>query len=64
MYVLSELCLQWGHHGELIAHKDYGEQFLGTRHQLLLKVLIIRALGNELRYIVNLVGSPPWTDGR
>ena len=57
VHILGELGFQRGHHGELLADENLGEQLMGARehHGLLLEILDMRALGEELGHIVNLV---------
>ena len=54
MHVLSQLCLQWGHDGKLLADKYLCEQLMSTSeyHSLLLEVLNVGALGKELGHIM------------
>ena len=57
VHILGEFCLQRGHHGELLTHKNLGEQILctGENHRLLTEVLDEGALGQELRHIAHLM---------
>ena len=57
VHILGQFGLQRGHHGELLAHEDIGEQFLctGEDHRLLAEVLDEGALGEKLGHIAHLV---------
>lgn len=57
VHILGEFCLQRGHHGELLAHENLGEQFMRTceYHRLLAEVLQEGALGEELGHIAYLM---------
>ena len=57
VHVLGELGLKRGHHGELFAHKNLGEQLMCTSedHGLLLEVFDMGALGQEFRHIAYLM---------
>ena len=59
VHVLGEFCLQRGHHGELLTHKNLGEQFLcaGEHHRLLAEVFKESTLGEELRHIAHLMAG-------
>ena len=59
VHVLGEFCLQRGHHGELLTHKNLGEQFLcaGEHHRLLAEVFKESTLGKELRHIAHLMAG-------
>ena len=57
VHIFGEFGFQRGHHGELLADENLGEQLVGTgeHHGLLLEILDMRALGEELGHIVDLV---------
>ena len=57
VHILGQLGLKRGHHGELLAHENLGEQFLcaGEDHRLLAEVLDEGALGEELGHIAHLM---------
>ena len=57
VHVLGEFSLQRGHHGELLADEDAGEEVVSTceHHGLLLEVLDMGALRQELRHVAYLV---------
>ena len=59
VHILGQLGLQRGHHGELLAHEDLGEQFVcsSEHHSLLAEVLEEGALGEELGHIAHLVAG-------
>ena len=59
VHILGELGLERGHHGELLADEDLGEQLVGSgeHHGLLLEVLDMRALGEELGHVAHLVAG-------
>ena len=59
VHVLGELSLQRGHHGELLADEDLGEQVVSTGedHRLFLEVLDVGTLGEELRHVADLVAG-------
>ena len=59
VHVLGQFGLQRGHHGELLAHEDPGEQFLcaGEHHRLLAEVLEEGTLGEEFGHIAHLVAG-------
>ena len=61
VHVLGQLGFKRGHHSELLAHEDPGEQFVcaGEHHRLLPEVLDVGALGQELRHIAHLVPRLP-----
>ena len=72
VHVLGQLGLQRGHHGELLADKDLGEQLMrtGEHHGLLLEVLDEGTLGEELGHIAHLMAclarkhlAGTWEDG-
>ena len=59
VHILGELGLQGGHHRELLADEDAGEQVVGSGedHGLLLEILDMGALGEELGHVAHLVAS-------
>ena len=59
VHILGELGLEGGHHRELLAHENLGEQLVRARedHGLLLEVLDMRALGEELGHVAHLVAG-------
>ena len=59
VHILGELGLEGGHHRELLAHENLGEQLVRARedHGLLLEVLNMRALGEEFGHVAHLVAS-------
>ena len=61
VHILGQLGFQRGHHGELLAHEDFGEQLVsaGEDHRLLPEVLDEGALGQELGHIAHLVPRLP-----
>ena len=59
VHILGELGLERGHHCELLADENLGEQILltGEGHRLLLEILYMGALGKELGHVAHLVAS-------
>ena len=57
VHVLGEFGLQRGHHGELLADEDLGEQVLLARegHRLLLEVFNMGTFAEEFGHVVDLV---------
>lgn len=59
VHILGQLGLQRGHHGELLAHEDLGEQLVcaSEHHRLLAEVLQEGSFGQKLGHIAHLMAG-------
>ena len=59
VHVLCQLCFERGHHGELLAYEDFGEQVVGSceDHGLFFEILNMCTLGEEFWHVAHLMAS-------